>query len=119
MFQSSEPIASSLIAHLLQLVDQQIDLLQISQLAPASTASQARHAITTMVFISFAERFQHAGRLKEERDPVPARIDNFRSGKVEREEGGSRVEGKVRSLATERSKHSFRSGKFAIDPSFK
>jgi hypothetical protein len=40
---------------------------------------------------------------------------------VEREEGtgenrGSRVDEKMRSLATERSKHSYRSGRFAVDP---
>lgn len=115
--------AADAVAEVLQAVEQRLAVLQLARIAPRTTASQAHHAIASLVFVSFAESFAHAGRLPEERDPAPAGIDTFGSGRLEREEqpGGekNRAEEKMRSLATERSKNSFRSGRFALDSSFR
>lgn len=55
-------------------------------MAPRNTGRQTNEAIETMVYISFAEKYARSGRLDEERDPLPAGIDNLCNGKISKEE---------------------------------
>jgi hypothetical protein len=43
-------------------VESQVALNAVAAMAPVTTASQVKHAIKTMVFISFAEKFAGSGK---------------------------------------------------------
>lgn len=67
-------------------VERVLDVREVEGLAPRNTGRQTKEAIETMVYISFAEKYGRSGRLDEERDPVPAGIDNLCNGKIAKEE---------------------------------
>lgn len=115
-------VAHQIVKRVIEEMEREIDVKEVERLAPRTTGRQTSNAIETMVFISFAEKYGRSGKLKEERDPVPASIDNLCNGKIEKEEAQekgqlgiktSRIEDKSRSIATERSKQSYRSSKYA------
>lgn len=64
--------------------------------------------------------------MSEEKDPLPAAIDSFSTGKIDKQirdrnacDNTSRtIIDKSRSIATQRSKNSFRSSRFIQDASF-
>lgn len=115
-------VAQGAIWQVLEGLEREVDVREVERLAPRTTGRQANNAIETMVYISFAEKYGRSGRLSEERDPVPAGIDNLCNSKIAKEEAqekgplgikSSRIEDKSRSIATERSKQSYRSSKYA------
>ncbi len=57
---------------------------ELLQLAPSSTAVQAKQTITSMMDITFASS-ELRTNLRDERDPHPAVIDNFGTAKIQKE----------------------------------
>ena len=120
-------VVSLLINDLFINLDTQIRLKEVAQLAPSTTAQQTSHAITTLVFVSHAEKFTRKNKIVEEKDPLPAAIDSFSTGKIDKEirdknvddNGQKTIIDKSRSIASQRSKNSFRSSRFVPDASFK
>jgi len=57
------PVAESALEALLEGVGKMIDQGEVVKLAPRTTAQQTGNAISTMVNISFAEKYTRSGRL--------------------------------------------------------
>ena len=49
-------------------------------MAPKATNLEHHHTVESFVYQNFAEKYSNSGRIANEKDPAPAKMDNIAAG---------------------------------------